>query len=142
MWCNYVCGCATEVWRQHMSQWGHLYGHLQRPQVSCSWLIVSMLRSSDVVITEYCLPSDLMGKSAASLQLKISASYIISRSIIYILKIGYSTVNVVMIYLNFIVVNLTSTSFTVSILTEHTATVSCRFASVFNVYKASYQQHY
>ena len=56
----------------------------------------------------------------------------------YILKIGYSTVNVVMIYFNFIIVNLTNTSFTISIMIEHTAAVSCRLASVVNVYKAYY----
>ena len=59
----------------------------------------------------------------------------INRNIAYILKVEYSTSNVVRIYLNFIIINLTNTSFTISIMTTYTAAVSCMFISVGNVYK-------
>jgi len=72
-----------------------------------------------------------------SLQLKISAAvmHFINRNIAYILKVEYSTSNVVRIYLNFIIINLTNTPFTISIMTTYAAAVRCMFISVGNLYK-------
>ena len=58
----------------------------------------------------------------------------------YILTVFCSTSNVVMIYFNVIIVNLTNTSFTISIMIEYTATVNSRFASIGNGYKVYYHQ--
>jgi len=51
-----------------------------------------------------------------------------------------STSNVIIIYFNDIIVNLTNMSFTISIMIEYTATVNSRFASTGNVYKVYYHQ--
>jgi len=78
--------------------------------------------------------------SPESFQLKILAS--IMHFIRYILKVEYSTISVVRIYFNFITVNLTNVSFSISIITEYASAVSWRFASVDNVYKAYYHWCY
>ena len=57
----------------------------------------------------------------------------------YIMKVEYSTINAVKIYLSFIIVNLTNKSLTISIMTQYTASVSCRFDSVGTVYQIYYR---
>ena len=55
------------------------------------------------------------------------------------MKLEFSANNVriiIRIYFNFIIVNLTNTSFTISIMTRYTVAVSCRFASIGNVTKS------
>ena len=96
-----------------------------------------MLEPWDAVIIEYCIPSNLTWKFTASLQSKISVAitHFINRNIIYILKDEYSINNELTIYFNFITVNLTNTSFTISIMTEYTAAFICSFASIGIVYK-------
>ena len=106
----------------------------------------NILQSSILTFfTEYCSPSDFTWKSAASLQLRVLAviTHFISRNVLYILKVEYSTSNVVIMYFNFIILYLlTNTSFTISIMTEYTVAVSCRFASFDNLYKIYYRQRY
>ena len=49
------------------------------------------------------------------------------------MKVEYLTSSIVRVYFNFIIVNLTSMSFTINLMSEYTAVVSCKFGSVSNL---------
>ena len=60
----------------------------------------------------------------------------------YILNVEYLIIiNVVMIYFYFIIVNMPYMSFTIGIMIKYTAGVSCRFASIGNLYNVYYRWH-
>ena len=134
---------AVNSWQQQQQVMFSQFGCT----VHIIWVYIltpSVRQPSDAIIMEYCIPSDLTWKLTASLQLKILATvmHFAIRNVIYILKIEYSTSNVDRIYFIFIIINLTNMSFTISMMSEYTAAVSCRFASVGNVYKVYYHCHY
>ena len=58
----------------YLNKYFLFYATILRLAFACFGLTISVLQLSDAVITEYCIPSDLAGKSTASLQLKIPAA--------------------------------------------------------------------